>query len=82
MTERLLEGRLAMRFTVTGSTTCPTCNDSRSFCSELDAKSHLEALRQFQETHRYCFGCSLFGIRASLDFDSYMQIEKKNSSKR
>ncbi len=82
MTERLLEGRLAMRFTVTGSTTCPTCRDSRSFCSELDAKSHVEAMRKFQDTHCYCFRCSLFGIRARLDFDSYMQIEKKNNSER
>ena len=81
MTKRLIEGRTAMRFTVTGSTTCPKCKYSRSFTSELDAESDEAAMQRFKDNHRYCFMCSLFGVQTELNFDSYMQVKERLSGR-
>jgi hypothetical protein len=74
---KIIDGRAAMRFTVTGRTICPICKEIRTYSSELGAESHEEALRRFQNTHCLCCKCSLFGISAPLTFVDSVEIERK-----
>jgi len=68
-----------MRFTVTGTTVCPICKETRTYRSELDAENQEEAVRRFQNTHCFCCRCSLFGISARLMFDTSIKVERNNN---
>jgi len=55
-------------------------HNSRTFSSELDAESAEAAIRRFKDSHQYCCSCSLFGIRAELNFSSNVQVEEQLST--
>lgn len=64
-----------MRFIVTTSARCSKCKRTFHYRSALDAETAEAARQKLLDNHRYCFGCSRFGIQAELDFDSRVKIE-------
>jgi len=70
----------AMLFLVTGITTCPKCKHTRSFSVKLNAESDQAAMERFQESHRYCFNCLMYGIQRRLNFESTVEVEENEAN--
>jgi hypothetical protein len=66
-----------MRFTVTGTATCPRCKYSRTYSLKIDAANEEVAVQYFMDRHRYCFACLCFGIQGELNFDPCIQVQER-----